>query len=746
MEVMEQSSQQLQRTFFGGFDHSRYRPANSNTLKVIEDYNSKQKINLLLASVYISAEGAKLGYLLSKMVMGARTVSHPMMDPWHKTFFGNSTIEALSGAIKLARHYAFKKMLLEDGWILFVDSHDMYRSLFDPTGAGENAMCPNIRYVSDIGNARQALSDRRWAAVVVVCHADEYDDHAALRRFRDDCARTGAMFILAESEQKLTQDVFLSSQLRPDIAVFGENLTENNVPFGCFTMTSEVYSVWNTYLDCLAHTSTFGANGVALAVALSALQRSGFVDDAAMVEFLRIDNNYDVRAKYFAACVNPKATRMYQMMGLGIDVVRGRGARLWLADGTEIIDTTGCFGCNLRGHNPPDLISEVLDKHDPTRDYFVDLERSLVAMTGFHRVFPAVSGATAVDVALSMAMLASPKRTRIVTFRGNYSGKSLISMTLSQRAATTLPEHRRAFRPFYHDVVHIDPRATDCAAELRRVLQGGDVALVWFEMVQGNYCQALPTELFNIVSELKDQCGYFIGIDEVLTGHWRLGNNFLGHQGVIKGVDVVAAGKALSDMTFPIGVALVSQTLYDRACENNSELVRKLSQYYRNNLGAHIGWHAISTVSQGNMLQNSKALIQRFKEGLEGIARNSSMMDSVTGEGNLLRFNLNKKWFPYHPRSDLGLIFETALSSYIIERCGVLVVHMRFNLPLFTNERDVDEALSRLKKGLVGVTPLRIYRYVARQFIAFTLQGFKQALAGKSDGAKRDNAALAAVS
>src|SRR5580658_1186895 len=95
---------------------SAFVPATSRTLELVARFNQEKRCTFLTSSNYMHAETAKLAYVLSCML--------DKDDGLHRdcrTFFVNSGLEALSGAIKLARQTSVRNKRQDDGWVLFVD-------------------------------------------------------------------------------------------------------------------------------------------------------------------------------------------------------------------------------------------------------------------------------------------------------------------------------------------------------------------------------------------------------------------------------------------------------------------------------------------------------------------------------------------------------------------------------------------------------------------------------------------------
>jgi adenosylmethionine-8-amino-7-oxononanoate aminotransferase len=369
---------------------SSFLPANERTIELLRRFNEEQHCTFLTSSNYMHAETAKLGYLLSSL-LAEGGVSGDC-----RTFFVNSGLEALSGAIKLARQSSVRNRRPDEGWVLFIDPEHKFEPFFDATGKGvEGGLTPHIDFVDTLAEAAARVRQRSWSALVIIRRAQEPDGQEVVDLVAN-ARRSGALVISCDCELPLSDPVFLVRRFQPDVVVFGENLTDRQLPFGCFTMTERAHQVWNNDVDCFAQTSTFGGNKVCAAAALLAMDMHNLVSEAHRTTFGKIDDDFRVACTYWGRYVNPGMAALAGIFGMDMEVVRAYGGRLLLADGREVIDCSGGFGSNLRGHNPPDLPS-VLASHDRERDYFAELEDLLGTLTKFPHVFPAVSGATAVD-------------------------------------------------------------------------------------------------------------------------------------------------------------------------------------------------------------------------------------------------------------------------------------------------------------------------------------------------------------
>ena len=250
-----------------------YQPATPATLDLLQRFNAEKRCTLLTSSNYMHAETAKLGLVLSSRLAGNSGETKP-----YRTFFVNSSLEALSGAIKLARQTSVRQRKEDQGWILLLDEERSFPGFLDPTGRGQEAgATPHIAVAASVEEACQHLVLRQWSALLHVRRPGGGTIRSSILDLSEHARRRGALIVAIDSELGLADPEFGQPGYVPDVTVYGENLTDWQVPFGCFTMTSKAHSVWNNDVDCFAQTSTFGGNRVCAAAALAALERHGHI-------------------------------------------------------------------------------------------------------------------------------------------------------------------------------------------------------------------------------------------------------------------------------------------------------------------------------------------------------------------------------------------------------------------------------------------------------------------------------------
>jgi hypothetical protein len=84
---------------------------------------------------------------------------------------------------------------------------------------------------------------------------------------------------------------------------------------------------------------------------------------------------------------------------------------------------------------------------------------------------------------------------------------------------------------------------------------------------------------------------------------------------------------------------------------------------------------------------------------------------------------LRRPYFPFGRRSKIGQLVEAALSSLMLDRAGVLVPALRFMHRSMADPDEMAELVSRIDRGLDGITPIGVYRYAAGQLFSAGLPG-----------------------
>ena len=211
----------------------------------------------------------------------------------------------------------------------------------------------------------------------------------------------------------------------------------------------------------------------------------------------------------------------------GIALVRGRGARVYDADGGEYIDCTAGHGVAGLGHAHPEVVARIADQAatlmtcqdampNNVRAEFVERLVDFLPY-GLNRVFLCNSGTEAVEAALKLARL-STQRSGIVAATRAFHGR-----TFGALSATWREEFKRGVGPLVPGFEHVAFGNLEALAEL---LCEDHAALI-LEVVQGEGgVHAIDGDYLRAAQQLCLERGVLLILDEVQTGFCRTGARF----------------------------------------------------------------------------------------------------------------------------------------------------------------------------------------------------------------------------
>jgi acetylornithine/N-succinyldiaminopimelate aminotransferase len=250
-------------------------------------------------------------------------------------------------------------------------------------------------------------------------------------------------------------------------------------------------------------------------------------------------------------------------------IVRGKGARVWDAEGREYIDCVAGIAVCSTGHCHPAVVKAICDQaHDLihcSNLYYVphqaEFAEKIVEISGLDggKTFFSNSGAEANEGAIKLARLATGKK-KFVSFTHGFHGRTLGSL-----AVTHKPAIREPFEPLEPKCTFIDYGDVEA---LKRAVDE-DTAGVFVEAIQGEAgVLPAPRGFFEEIREICDKKGALMIADEVQTGMGRTGRWFAyQHTGVAPDIITMAKGIASG---FPMGALVAREGLEFKKSEHGS--------------------------------------------------------------------------------------------------------------------------------------------------------------------------------
>jgi acetylornithine/N-succinyldiaminopimelate aminotransferase len=238
-----------------------------------------------------------------------------------------------------------------------------------------------------------------------------------------------------------------------------------------------------------------------------------------------------------------------------VEFVRGAGARLWDADGTEYLDVQTGLAVNAVGHGHPDVVDAIRAQAAQlvhvgnlfhTAPAAALAERLAESSLG-GRVHYANSGTEANEAAIKMARKAKRGGTIVSVHRG-FHGRTYGSLSATPQESKQAP-----FAPLVPGFVAVAPTAEALTAAIDE-----DTAAVLLEPVQGESgVYVLDPETLRAARAACDAVGAALIFDEVQCGLGRTGTLWAyEHSGVVP--DLMTVAKALGG-GLPIGAVVTNE-------------------------------------------------------------------------------------------------------------------------------------------------------------------------------------------
>ncbi|TMA79675.1 MAG: adenosylmethionine--8-amino-7-oxononanoate transaminase [Deltaproteobacteria bacterium] len=266
------------------------------------------------------------------------------------------------------------------------------------------------------------------------------------------------------------------------------------------------------------------------------------------------------------------------------------------ADGNYLIDAAGrryldgvsSLWCNVHGHRRPEIDAAIRAQLErvahttllglaspPSAELAARL--AAIAPPGLTRVFYSDAGATAVEIALKLALqywrLRGEERSRFVALIDGYHGDTLGAMSVGfsepfHRFYTPLVPVTRVPAPYVVQRTRgVAPDAALAAAlaELEAALardRGAIAAVVVEPLMQGAAGMwPQPVEYLPAVRELTRRYDTLLVCDEVATGFGRTGRLFACDHAAIA-PDLLTLGKGLSGGYLPLAATLATEEIF----------------------------------------------------------------------------------------------------------------------------------------------------------------------------------------
>ena len=365
-------------------------------------------------------------------------------------------------------------------------------------------------------------------------------------------------------------------------------------------------------------------------------------------------------------------------------LVRGKGTRVWDADGKEYLDFTAGWAVNNVGHANP-VVAEAIARQAATllqtsNQFYtipqLQLAQILVDNSALDKVFICNSGAEANEGACKLARKYGKKNRNgayeVITALNSFHGR-----TMGMIAATGQPHYQENFKPLAPGFVNVpynDVEAIMSATNDR-------TAAVMLEPVQGEGGVIIPSEDYLVgVRKWCDQKGLLLMFDEVQTGLGRLGTLW-GYQQFGVEPDVMTLAKGLGGGA-PIGAFLSKDRCMALEPGDHG------STFGGNALTCAAAYASVKYTIDHKLWENALVMGARVMDGLKALQSRFPVIKEVRGRGLLIAVEFNDAITPrLVPQANQeGLLLNPLKPNAI-----------RIMPPLTITSAEVDEGLAKLE-------------------------------------------------
>jgi adenosylmethionine-8-amino-7-oxononanoate aminotransferase len=413
------------------------------------------------------------------------------------------------------------------------------------------------------------------------------------------------------------------------------------------------------------------------------------------------------------------------------------GCTLVDIDGNEYLDGVSSLWCNIHGHRHPKLDAAIRRQLDEvahvtllgaSHPTTIKLAKRLVdvAPPGLNHVFFSDSGATAVEVALKMALQywrqrsdPRPGKTTYLALGDAYHGDTLGSVSVGG-----VERFHAMFGPLLFDVLRapapdmyrLPPSVTRegalehylRAAERILAEQHERIAAVVIEpLVQAAAGMVMhPQGYLRGLAELARRYKVLLIADEVAVGFGRTGKMFAcEHESVSP--DLLCVAKGLSGGYLPVAATLATDEIWQAflAPYHESKAFFHGHTYGGNALGAAVALATLDVFEEERTLETLQPKIARLSQHLTRIAEHPHVGDvrqcGLIGAVELVKDRATKEPYPWAQKRGIRACEEARNHGVWLRPLGNVLVVMP---PLVVTLDELDRIVAALEVGIAAAT------------------------------------------
>jgi acetylornithine/N-succinyldiaminopimelate aminotransferase len=371
-----------------------------------------------------------------------------------------------------------------------------------------------------------------------------------------------------------------------------------------------------------------------------------------------------------------------------IALVKGKGVKVWDADGKEYLDFLAGIAVNSLGHCHPAIVRAIRSQSQRllhvSNLYHIqpqaELARELCRHSFADRVFFCNSGAEANEAAIKLARRYGLEKLggkyEVISTHNSFHGRTLATLT-----ATGQEKVRAGYDPLpdgFRQVPYNDLGAVEGAIDEKKT------AAILVEPIQAEGGVIVPDESYlRGLREICDQRGVLLIFDEVQTGMGRTGKLF-GYEHFGIQPDIMTLAKALGG-GLPLGAMLAREAIASSFGPGSHA-----STFGGNPVSCSAGLAVMHALLQGGVLKNCAQMGKYFVKGLAALKKRFSFIREIRGKGLIIGVELEIEG---------SKIADGCMEAGLLMNCTAYKV-LRFVPPLTIKKNEIDRGLAILEKVL----------------------------------------------
>lgn len=366
-----------------------------------------------------------------------------------------------------------------------------------------------------------------------------------------------------------------------------------------------------------------------------------------------------------------------------VNIVRGKGCRVWDDKGQEYLDLYGGHAVISIGHTHPHYV-ETLSAQLSRLGFYsnsvinklqTELAERLGKASGYedYQFFLINSGAEANENALKLASFHNG-RTRVLAFEKSFHGRTSLAVEATNNPKIIAPINANG---------HVTYLPVNDLEAFKTELAKGDVCAVIVECIQGvGGIRCVTTEFMQGLQQACEESGTVLICDEIQCGYGRSGK-FFAHQHHNVRPDIITVAKGIGN-GFPMGGVLISPKF--------SPVYGQLGTTFGgNHLACAAALAVLDVIEQERLVENAAHIGRFLMDGIRAL--NLPHVTEVRGEGLMIGIELDVPYKEIRNR----LLFQ----EHCFTGCSGTNV-LRLLPPLCLSEAEAADFLKRLQRAIIN--------------------------------------------